>query len=152
MTIEKVKQEIRQYLDQLLFILDEQASFEIEGEALNDIYVNLTGSLFSLPEERPILNALERLLRAYLHRRVGKECEVVLDVNGVVRRKRAELVGFALSAAESVRNEHKRVRLNPMSARDRRTIHVALTGFPGVNTHSVGRGKDRRIVIEPNEV
>ena len=149
--MEQVKQEIRAYLDGLLSILEEEASFDIEGESSEDLYVNLTGSLFSLPEERPILTALEHLLRVYLRRRTGRECEVVVDVNGGIRRRRADLIRFALGAAESARRDHKRIRLNPMPSQERRTIHVALANFPGIKTYSVDDGDRRRVVIEPDD-
>jgi len=73
-------------------------------------------------------------------------------LNGAVKKRRAELIKFALGAAESVRKEHKRIRLNPMPARERRTIHITLTNFPGVKTYSVGDGDERRVVIEPEDV
>ncbi len=150
--METITGAIRAYLSELLAIMEEEATFEIEGDTCDDLYVNLTGSLFSLPEERPVLTALQHLLRIYLRRATGKDCEIILDVNGAVKRRRAELIRFALTAAESVRREHKRIRLNPMPRSDRRTIHITLANFPGVRTYSVGKGEQRRVVIEPEEV
>ena len=147
--MENVKAEIAEYLQELLAIMEEEATFEVEGDSYEDLYVNLTGSLFSLPEERPILTALEHLLRAYLRRKTGRECEVILDVNGAMQRRRAELMRFALNAAESALHEHKRIRLNPMPAHERRTIHLTLANFPGIKTYSIGDGEERRVVIEP---
>lgn len=148
--METVKREIEAYLRNLLSILEEEATFEIEGDSCEDLYINLTGSLFSLPEERPILTALQHLLRIYLRRKTSKDCELILDVNGAVKRRRADLIRFALTAAESVRREHKRIRLNPMPAHERRTIHITLANFPGVKTYSIGEGEGRRVVIEPD--
>jgi len=148
--MESVKAEIRQYLQELLSIMEEEATFEVEGDSYEDLYVNLTGSLFSLPEERPILTALEHLLRAYLRRKTGRDCEVILDVNGAMKRRRAELMRFALNAAESALREHKRIRLNAMPAHERRTIHLTLANFPGIKTYSIGDGEERRVVIEPD--
>ena len=149
--IESVKREIEAYLKDLLAILEEEeATFEIEGDSCEELYVNLTGTLFSLPEERPILTALQHLLRLYLHRKTGEECELILDINGAVKRRRSDLIRFALDAAESALQEHKRIRLNPMPAHERRTIHITLANFPGVKTYSIGQGDERRVVIEPD--
>lgn len=145
-----LKAEVEAYLDQLLRILEEDVTFEIDEDP-DGIYVNLVGSMFSLPEERPILNALEHLIRGALRRKTGQEVEVVLDANGAVKRRRAELIRFALSTAESVVREHKRVRLNALPAHERRTIHVTLANYPGVRTFSVGDGEGRRVVIEPDD-
>lgn len=145
-----LKAEVEAYLEHLLEILEEDVAFEIDEDP-DGLYVNLVGSMFSLPEERPILMALEHLLRGALRRKTGQDVEIVLDVNGAVKRRRAELIRFALSTAESVVREHKRVRLNALPAHERRTIHVTLSNFPGVRTFSVGDGEGRRVVIEPDD-
>lgn len=148
--METVKREIEAYLRELLGILEEEATFEIEGDSCEELYINLTGSLFSLPEERSTLTALQHLLRVYLHHKTGKDCGIIMDINGAVKRRRADLIRFALTTAESVRRERKRIRLNPMPAHERRTIHITLANFPGVKTYSVGQGEKRRVVIEPD--
>jgi len=147
----ELKREVEAYLERLLEILEEDVSFEIEEDASDGLYVNLVGSMFSLPEERPILTGLEHLLRGALRRASGEDVELIVDANGAVKRRRAELIRFALATAESVARDHKRVRLNAMPAHERRTIHVALSNFPGIRTYSVGDGEGRRVVIEPTE-
>jgi spoIIIJ-associated protein len=150
--IETVSREIESFLRELLSILEEEeVAFAVEGDPMEELYVNLTGNLFSIPEERPIVTALEHLMQLAVHRKTGIDCAIVLDVNGAVKKRRAELIKFALGAAESVRREHKRIRLNPMPSRERRTIHITLTNFPGVKTYSVGEGDERRVVLEPED-
>ena len=150
--IETVSKEVEAFLRGLLDVLEEEEiTFAVEGDPMEELYVNLTGNLFSLPEERPILNALEHLVQIAVHRKTGIDCAIVLDVNGAVKKRRAELIKFALGAAESVRREHKRIRLNPMPPRERRTIHITLANFPGVKTYSIGEGDERRVVIEPED-
>lgn len=147
--MEGLTQTVEAFLHKLLEILEEDLTFEIEEDSPDGLYVNLLGSMFSLPEERPVLTALEHLLRGALRRETGQDVEVVVDANGAVKRRRAELIRFALSTAESVVRDHKRVRLNAMPAYERRTIHVTLADYPGVKTYSVGDGEGRRVVIEP---
>ena len=148
--METVKRAIEAYLRELLGILEEEMTFEIEGDSCEELYINLTGSLFSLPEERSTLTALQHLLRVHLRHKTGKDCGIIMDINGAVKRRRADLIRFALTTAESVRRERKRIRLNPMPAHERRTIHITLANFPGVKTYSVGQGERRRVVIEPD--
>jgi len=150
--METVKREIELYLQEILAILEEEATFEIEGDPSEELYVNLTGNLFSLPEERPILTALQHLLHLYLRRKTGEDYEIILDLNGAIKRRRGDLVRFALSAAEAALRDHKRIRLNPMPPHERRTIHLALATFPGVKTYSTGQGEGRRVVIEPDRL
>jgi len=147
--LETIRAEIDEFLRGVLGILEEEAAFEIDIDVEEGIYVNLTGSLYILTEDRALLSALEHLLRVSLRLRVGQECDVVLDVHGAAKRRRADLVRFALNAAESARGEHKRIRLNPMPSGDRRMVHIALANFPGVRTYSTGKGEGRCVVIEP---
>jgi spoIIIJ-associated protein len=152
MEMKALQQEVEAYLRELLTILEEDATFEVEPTSTPEgLYVNLEGSMFSLPEERSVLTALELLLRGALRRKAGQDIEIVLDVNGAVKRRRAELIRFALTKAEEVRRDRKRIRLNAMPAHERRTIHVTLANLPGVRTHSVGDGDERRVMIEPDD-
>ena len=152
METKALQQEVEAYLRELLTILEEDATFEVEPTSVPEgLYVNLEGSMFSLPEERPVLTALELLLRGVLRRKTSQDIEIVLDVNGAVKRRRAELIRFALTKAEEVRRDRKRIRLNAMPAHERRTIHVTLANVPGVRTHSVGDGDERRVMIEPDD-
>jgi len=143
--------EVEALLHELLRILEEDVTLVVETDPQEGIYVNLEGNLFALPEERPALAALEHLVRGAIRRKTGKELEIIIDVNGAVKKQRAELIRSALGKAEDVRRERKSVRLNPMPAHERRTIHVTLANFPGVKTHSSGEGDGRRVVIEPED-
>ncbi len=149
MKTDEIRKEAEAFLLAVFGILEEDVSIEIEPEGDDGLYVNLVGNAFALPEERLILAALEHLLRGALHRKTGTDLEVVLDANGAVKRRRAELIGFALSKAEEVVREKKRIRLNAMPAHERRMIHVTLANYPGVKTYSIGAGDHRRVVMEP---
>jgi len=41
--------------------------------------------------------------------------------------------------------------LNPMNARERRIIHLALKNEPRVQTQSEGTGPERKVVISPRK-
>ncbi len=149
MVTDEARKEAEAFLRAVFGILEEDVAFEIEPEGDDGLYVNLVGNVFALPEERPTLTALEHLLRGAVHRKTGADLEVILDANGALRRRRVELIGFALSKAEEVVREHKRIRLNAMPAHERRIVHVTLADYPGVRTYSVGAGDGRRVVMEP---
>jgi spoIIIJ-associated protein len=143
--------EVEALLREILAILEEDVTLVVEDDSQDGVYVNLEGNLFAIPEDRSVLTALEHLARGAIRRKTGKEVEIVIDVNGAVKKRRAELIRFALSKAEEVRREHKRIRLNAMPSHERRTIHVTLANFPGVRTYSTGDGDTRRVLIEPDD-
>lgn len=149
--MENPHSDVEALIHELLDILEEDLSFVVEDDTQDGVYVNLEGSLYAIPDDRTALTALEHLLRGAIRRKTGKELDIVIDVNGAVKRRRAELIRFALSKAEEVRRDRKRIRLNAMPSHERRTIHVTLANFPGVRTYSTGQGDARRVMIEPDD-
>lgn len=61
----------------------------------------------------------------------------------------AELKMAARVAAERVRETRQPFRFNPMAARERRIVHLALQDMQGIRTSSEGAGDERRVVIFP---
>jgi len=95
------------------------------------------------------LDAMNFLLSRILHRRLGEPVRLQIDVEGYGERRRQLLVQRALKLAEQVKSMGEPVALDPMSAVDRRAIHLALQRDPLVRTSSQGEGPLRRIVISP---
>ncbi|MCK5245525.1 hypothetical protein KAR02_01395, partial [Candidatus Bipolaricaulota bacterium] len=105
--METQHKEVEALLRELLSILEEDVTFVVEDDTQDGVYVNLEGSLFALPEEQSALAALEHLVRGAVRRKTGKELDIIIDVNGAVKKRRAELIRFALTKAEEVRRERK---------------------------------------------
>ncbi|MBE3520170.1 MAG: protein jag [Firmicutes bacterium] len=95
------------------------------------------------------LQALEYLLKMATAGSEGSEEHLVLDVGGYRRRREKQLEELANRAAKQVMRTGKAVMLEPMDARSRRTIHLALQRHPGVCTHSEGEEPNRRVIISP---
>lgn len=148
---ERIKARIRSYLQMLLEIIGEEAVIEVEDtEGANELYVNLTGNLFFLYDTKPAIAALEHLLQCSVGEKDRRSPKIILDVNGAVKRRWADLVRCALVMAETAHREKKRVPLNPMSQYERKLIHRSLDNFQGVRTYSVGEKDNRRVIIEPS--
>jgi spoIIIJ-associated protein len=74
---------------------------------------------------------------------------IVVDVEGD-RERREEFLGrMAERAARRAKDTGRSVALDPMNARDRRGIHMALREMDGVATMSVGEGRYRQVVVVP---
>jgi spoIIIJ-associated protein len=72
-----------------------------------------------------------------------------IDCGGYRALRFEELRMTARVAAERVQTSRQPFRLNPMSSRERRIVHLALKDMPGVRTESVGTGEERQVVIHP---
>lgn len=94
------------------------------------------------------LKALEHVLRAMLTKD-DRERTIILDVNDYRKSRAVYLTDVAKQAVARVRNTKKAEALFPMSAYERRIVHMELAACPDVATESIGTEPQRRIVIKP---
>lgn len=104
-----------------------------------------------LAHNAELLQAIEYLLVRCLHLPPQFHEQVRLDCAGYREQRIEELKMTARVAAERVATSHQPFPLNPMSARERRIVHLALQDNPAVRTASEGDGDRRHIVILPAE-
>ncbi len=97
------------------------------------------------------LAALEYLTNAVLNRNEEASVRVNVDVGGYKRRRDERLRQNARKVAGRVRKTGRPVELEPMSAAERRVIHITLADEPTVMSESTGEGSHRRVVIKPSE-
>jgi spoIIIJ-associated protein len=95
------------------------------------------------------LEALQFLVNKIVNREPDERRHIVLDSGDYRERHDNSLVSMAKREAKRAVTSGRSVTLEPMSARDRRVIHVSLAKFPGVSTRSEGEGADRRLQIIP---
>jgi len=75
--------------------------------------------------------------------------DVVVDAAGYRERRRRSLEALAVRSAEHAVSRGQRVELDPMTAVERKVVHLCLKEFPGVATSSEGTEPNRFVVIEP---
>ena len=96
------------------------------------------------------IDALQYLLNAISHRAYGDDRkEVVVDAAGYRDRRRATLEALAERTAEQVRASGSKVELEPMTAVERKVVHLKLKELGGVATASEGTEPNRYIVVLP---
>lgn len=99
-------------------------------------------------EDGQNLYALNYVLRKILEKKTGlPQAQFMIDVNDYQRRRFDELRDRARMGAQRVRYFKKDVTLDPMTAFERRIVHLALQEYPDIATESVGTGPERRVVI-----
>jgi spoIIIJ-associated protein len=93
------------------------------------------------------IDALQYVANAASFRsRAGKP--VTIDAAGYRERRRATLEGIALRAAEQA-SDGQQVRLEPMTAVERKVVHERLKEVGGVETSSEGTEPNRYVVVSP---
>ncbi len=74
---------------------------------------------------------------------------VVVDAAGYRARRQGVLDALAVRSARRVIDHEEPVELEPMTAVERKIVHIRLKEFPGVQTRSEGTEPNRYVVIEP---
>ncbi|MFR3274872.1 MAG: protein jag [Collinsella phocaeensis] len=93
------------------------------------------------------LESLQSLFSLLVSRRLGFRYPVAVDVEGYKSRRHDKVISMARSAASRAVRQHGSVSLPPMSAYERRLVHIALREDERVDTHSEGTDPERRVVI-----
>jgi spoIIIJ-associated protein len=128
----------------------------VESSATNasdeaEVIADLDGRDKEIVLERngEVLKAIEHLAFRALRLEPTYHEKIHLDSGGYRALRFEELRMTARVAAERVQSSHQPFRLNPMSSRERRIVHLALKDMPGVRTESIGMGEERQVVIHP---
>jgi spoIIIJ-associated protein len=123
----------------------------VAGDSPSDaeVLADLDGRDKELLLERgaELLKAFEHLAFRALRLEPAFHEKIHLDCGGYRALRFEELRMTARVAAERVQNSKQPFRLNPMSSRERRIVHLALKDMPGIRTESVGVGEERQVVI-----
>jgi spoIIIJ-associated protein len=147
---ESRKEKVDQFLNDVCAAMevDVTVSVKEDGEYLHaDITGSESGILIG--HHGQTLDALQYLLNLVASKVEEGGQRVVLDVEGYRKRREETLTRLATRLAERVRRSGESMVLEPMSAHERRVIHLALQDDPYVETGSEGEDPFRRVVIQP---
>lgn len=102
-------------------------------------------------ERGETLFEIQHLLKTILKRKAGIE-EIFyldIDINDYKKKKTTYLKEMARSLVEEVLLTKKEKILPPMTAYERRIIHLELADNPNVTTESIGQEPERRVAVRP---
>lgn len=138
------------YVEGLLDVLDMDGDIDelvANGRPMVEV---VGGRLQSLVGPRgATLEALQDLARLAVFRQTGEPSRLLLDIGGYRANRRNELAAVARNAIERVREHGEPVRLEPMSAFERKCVHDVVNATDGVVSESQGEEPNRRIVVRP---
>jgi len=96
------------------------------------------------------IDSIQYLLNAVGWRAHGEERkEVIVDAAGYRARRKATLEALADRIADRVRESGDREELEPMTAVERKVVHLHLKDAAGVGTASEGTEPNRYVVVVP---
>ena len=115
------------------------------------VVLNITGGDLGILIGRrgETLRTLQYLIRLMISHRLKHWSNLVVDVENYRVRRQRTLENLAQRVAERVAQDGRPQALEPMSAYERRLVHIALRKDPLVTTQSVGEGERRKVTIIP---
>jgi spoIIIJ-associated protein len=146
-TIERV----RDFLEKTLQKMALHAQVEQYQEE-QDVILEIQGddAAIAIGKKGVTLDALQLLCNRVARKYPDEgRSSIVLDAEGYRARREQSLENMARKLATQSVQEGTVITLDPLSARDRRVVHMALARFPGVTTRSEGEGLERRLQIIP---
>jgi spoIIIJ-associated protein len=138
------------YIEGLLDILDYDG--DIDELVRNDRpVVELVGEgLDGLVGQRgATLEALQELARLAVFKQTGSPSRLLLDVAGFREARRKELGAIAKNAVEKIREYGEPVKLDVMTAFERKCVHDVINELTDVESESEGVEPNRRVVVRP---
>lgn len=122
---------------------------ESDGSGDLPILVDINGEDLSvlIGRRAETLNALQYILALIISKEASRWVQVVVDVEGYRARRERQLRQLARRMADQAVRTGKRQLLEPMSAAERRVIHLELRGHEAVSTESLGDEPNRKVSI-----
>ena len=128
--------------------LDLKANADQTGDGLK-VQVRGSDVALLLGHNAELLDALEYLGNRTLAHHAGEEMRIAFDSGSYRAQREKELRLMAEKAAEKVRTSRASFSFSPMSANERRIIHLALADDASVVTESQGSGENRKVTVRP---
>jgi spoIIIJ-associated protein len=144
-------------ISKLLFQMGLQAQVSAHyGEARDDrrpILVDIRGTDLGILIGRrgETLDAFQYIASLMVGKEVGQFIHLIVDVEGHRDRRQRQLQQLARRMAEQVIKTGRKLTLEPMTASERRIIHMELRDHPAVMTQSTGEEPHRKVTILPKE-
>ena len=143
--------EVRGLVERIVSAIGVNGRVDVDEED-EAITVSVTGGDLGMLIGRhgQTIDAVPYLLNAVVYHRPQEERkEVVVDAAGYRARRRATIESLAVRSAERAVRSGDSVPLDPMTAVERKVVHLRLKEFDGVETSSEGTEPNRYVVIHP---
>ncbi|WP_096202885.1 RNA-binding cell elongation regulator Jag/EloR [Bacillus sp. FJAT-45350] len=140
----------RQFLEETIEKMGVEASVsnvERNGSILFDIKGENIGALIG--KRGQTLDSLQYLVNLVANRYAEDYMRIQLDAENYRAKRKEALEQLAERLARKVLKTARPVKLEPMSAHDRKIIHATLQRKKDISTYSEGEEPRRRIVVSP---
>ena len=115
----------------------------------NNLHIDINGqdTGYLIGYRGEVLNSLQTILTNIASKDEDCKIKVLLNIGGYREKREKDLENLAKKIAGSVIKTRKSITLEPMSAYERKIIHLNLQNNDKVQTHSIGEEPYRKVVV-----
>lgn len=145
---EKAEKNLKIFLDDFIQVFG-NISYEInlDDGRLNVVFSGDDASRL-IGYRGDIINSLQTLLLSIGNKDTAVRVGISVDILNYKEKRENELKSLAKKVERTVEKTHKKVTLEPMTAFERKIIHIELQSSKYVITYSIGDEPHRRVVID----
>ena len=147
--LKEVTNEVTKFLNEFISKFEKNKfKYEIKVDG-NYIYIDLDGedTGFLIGYRGEVLKSLQTIITNIANKKSNGKIKVALNISGYRAKREKDLQNLADRIASSVIKNGKSVTLEPMSAYERKIIHLRLQDNNKVKTHSIGEEPNRKLVV-----
>ena len=147
--IKEVTEEVTKFMNEFVSKFEKsKLKFEIKEED-NYLYIDVDGedTGFLIGYRGEVLNSLQTIITNIANKKSNGKIKVALNISGYREKREKDLQNLADRIAGSVIKTGKSITLEPMSAYERKIIHLRLQDNDKVTTHSIGEEPHRKLVV-----
>lgn len=145
----RIEQAGKEFLLGLVKFVDENATVDVEkgeNEVTFSVKGENLGKLIGFHGDN--LAAIQMLLSGIKTKGEGG-IRLYVDIDGYKANRNQSLIDLANKTAEQAIKIERNIHLDPMSAYERRIVHLTLQEREDVTTESTGEGEKRHVVVKP---
>lgn len=149
---ETIMEEVKKYVDGLLYILNINAEVTIEKRS-KDMLVKINGENLGalIGYHGEALDAIQFLIKNFVINKLNSHQKIFLDIEDYRQKREASLIELSDKIVSRVLETKKSYKLDAMNSYERRIIHTHLQGVNNISTHSEGEDPNRRLIIDYQE-
>jgi len=143
---------VRSFLETVLGLMGVEVEVDVDEEE-DGLHCDLNtsdeeGGLL-IGRHGATLDSLQYLTLRVLQAEGLGRMRITLDVGGYRGRREKALRDKVKEVVRRVADTGRPFHFDPMSAMERRVVHMAITEFEGLRTESEGEGRRRHVVVFP---
>ena len=141
---------VRSFLETVLGMMgvEVEVDIDVEPDGLHcDLNTSETEGGLLIGRHGATLDSLQYLTLRVLQAEGLGRMRITLDVGGYRDRREKQIRDKVSEVAARVLDNGRPYHFDPMSAMERRVVHMAVTEFEGLRTESEGEGRRRHVVV-----